>query len=67
MLEYLNFEDRKAILELIYRAYVKEKSKNVTYGITPANVIADWENFRYKWLVDNLVKPLNIIKENSKK
>lgn len=67
MLEYLNFEDRKAILELIYRAYVEEKSKNVIYGITPANIIADWENFRYKWLVDNLVKPLNMIKENSKK
>ena len=58
MLECLDFESRRAILGLIYDDYKKEKSKHVTYGIASMETIADWENFRYKWLQENLLSKI---------
>lgn len=62
MLEYLDIESRKNILGIIYAEYKAEKSKNVTYGIVPANVIADWENYRYKWIHENILSKLEALK-----
>jgi hypothetical protein len=64
MLEYLDNETRISLLSIIYDDYVKTKSKNVTYGITSKQTIADWENFRYLWLRTNLIDKLEAIKNN---
>jgi hypothetical protein len=65
VLEYLDFETRKAMLETIYSSYISEKYANVAYGKPDPAIIAEWENYRYYWLHKNIIAPLEQMKASN--
>lgn len=66
MLEYCDLESRKKILGKIYEDYVKDMKKSVLNGIPDIHTIASWENFRYKWITENILDKLAEAKKNKK-
>lgn len=65
MLECLDFESRKLILSLIYDSYVKERSKHVTYGLLTQGQVAEWENYRFKWIAENILDKISECKKDA--
>lgn len=62
MLEYVDNEARKAMIELIYKDYTIEKKKTCLYGVANLGIIMDWEDYRNDWLQKKILKPLEDIK-----
>jgi hypothetical protein len=61
MLDYVDDESRKGMIKLIYDNYKIETKKSCLYGVPDFEIINHWEDYRHKWLMDNINNPLKKI------
>jgi hypothetical protein len=59
MLEYCNEESRDKLVKIIYKEFENEMKHTCSYVAPKLQEVLDWEQFRYKWLSNNLLPKLD--------